>query len=159
LKRADRASLTYEYVKPVSAITLSQKAPGEWAHALLLGGPLQRHEIRQSDLVLNWIRRNSESLRRQISLLNNDDRDEECGLVLVLATFTSPRYADVRFLSHAEGVPPVIMGRISRGFNGGSKWIRGYPVDTIDDNFEGEFLMNEGEEVCCHVCFNCCNKC
>ena len=148
LKRANRNSLTYEYVKPSLAVTLGQLQEDQWGHAILLGGPLQRHEIRDSEVFMKWIRRNSKSLRRQIDLLGLTERDEEYGLILVLTTYTSPRFTDVKFLNRAgESLAPVIMGRSGNGALRGAKWLRGYPIDYTDLSFNGEFLTDEAPEV------------
>lgn len=147
LRRADRNSLTYEYVKPTAAVKLSQLRKHKWAHALLLGGPLTKEEI-QPDF-LKWINLNSKSLRKQLELLDSTDQDEEYGLILVLTKFTSPGYTDVRFLNHGGGeeLGPVVMGSIS-GVNGSMKWLRGYPVDGARNAFNGEFVTNEAQPVC-----------
>ena len=82
LRRADRNSLTYEYVKPSAAVTLSQSKSKKWAHALLLGGLLTKQELRNPE-ILEWVRLNSRSLRRQLELLDPTDRDDEYGLILL----------------------------------------------------------------------------
>src|SRR5437773_1334134 len=97
LRRADRNSLTYEYVKPSAAFKLSQIKKAKWAHALLLGGLLTKQELCNPE-ILEWLRLNSKSLRRQLELLDPADQDDEYGLILVVTKFTAPGFTEVRFL-------------------------------------------------------------
>lgn len=135
--------MTYEYVKPTSAIKLDQLKRSKWAHALLLGGPLQRHELRHPKF-MEWVRVNAKSLRRQLELLPPTERDEY-GLVLVLTTFTSPGYTDIRFLNQGDTLAPVVLG-YTKGSTRNSKWLRGYPLDS-NPSFDGEVCIDEGQEV------------
>ncbi len=146
MKRADRTSLTYEYVKPSAAVKLSQLKRYKWAHALLLGGPLTKQELYDTQ-VMEWVRLNSKSLRRQLELLDPTDQDEEYGLILVLTKFTAPGFSDVKFLNHGDNLAPIIMGSTSSGGNGSMKWLRGYPVDGARNAFNGEFGTNEAQGV------------
>lgn len=145
LRRADRSSLTYEYVKPTTAMKLGQLRKGKWAHALLLGGPLQRHELRHPGLT-EWLNLNCGALRRQLELLNPSEQDAEYGIILVMTTYTSPGFTDVRFLNQGDDLSPIIMGGMP-GANGASKWLRGYPVDMTQPSFNGEFYTNEAQGV------------
>ena len=145
LRRADRSSLTYEYVRPNSAMKLGQLRKRKWAHALLLGGPLQRHELRDPGLT-EWLNLNCGSLRRQLELLNPSERDEEYGIILVFTNFTSPGFTDVRFMNNGDELAPIIMGGAPGG-NGTTKWLRGYPVDMTQPSFNGEFYTNEAQGV------------
>ena len=92
---------------------------------------------------MEWVRLNSNSLRRQLELLDPTDQDEEYGLILVLTKFTSPGFSDVKFLNHGDNLAPIIMGSTSSGGNGSMKWLRGYPVDVARNAFNGEFGTNE----------------
>jgi len=141
LRRADRNSLTYEYVKPSSALKVAPLRKNKWARALLLGGPLQREELRNPAL-LDWIRLNSKALRRQLDLLEPNERDEEYGLVVVLTRFTSVAFTDIKFLNQGDSLAPIIMGS-AVGQNGTAKWLRGYPVEDARTAFNGEFICNE----------------
>jgi hypothetical protein len=141
LRRADRNSLTYEYVKPSAAIDFRQLRKDKGAHALLLGGPMTRQEIRDPKFV-EWVRLNSKALRRQLEATDLHERDEEVGLVLVLTTFTSPAFADIQFQNDRDTLAPVVMGSTT-GPQGSSKWLRGYPLDTSRDSFDGEIHINE----------------
>jgi hypothetical protein len=145
LKRADRNSLTYEYVKPSSALKVAQLRKGKWARALLLGGPLQREELRNPAL-LDWIRLNSRALRRQLDSLEPGERDEEYGLVVVLTRFKSVAFTDIRFLNEGDNLGPVIMGA-AVGQNGMTSWLRGYPVESSRSTFNGELICNEAPGV------------
>ena len=146
MKRADRNSLTYEYVKPSAAVKLAQLKKDNEAHALLLGGPLTKQELYDPQ-VMEWVRLNSKSLRRQLELLDPTDQDEEYGLILVLTKFTSPGFTDVKFLNYGDNLAPIIMGSTSNGGNGCMKWLRGYPVDGARNAFNGEFGTNEAPGV------------
>ena len=145
LRRADRNSLTYEYVKPSSALKVAQLRKNKWARALLLGGPLQREELRNPAL-LDWIRLNSKALRRQLDLLESNERDGEYGLVVVLTRFTSVAFTDIKFLNQGDNLAPIIMGS-AVGQNGATKWLRGYPVENARTAFNGEFICNEAPAV------------
>ena len=145
MKRQDRNSLTYEYVKPTAAVKLGQLRKNKWAHALLLGGPLQRHEMHHPN-VIEWVRLNSKALRRQLDLLNPAERDKEFGLILVLTTFTSPGYTDVKFLNAGETLAPVVLG-CTPGVHSNSKWLRGYPLESGRTSFDGELITSEGPGV------------
>ena len=145
LRRADRNSLTYEYVKPSSALKVAQLRKNQWARALLLGGPLQREELRNPAL-LDWIRLNSKALRRQLDLLESNERDGEYGLVVVLTRFTSVAFTDIKFLNQGDNLAPIIMGS-AVGQNGATKWLRGYPVENARTAFNGEFICNEAPAV------------
>lgn len=138
--------MTYEYVKPSSALKLSQLKKNKWAHALLLGGPLEKQEIHPE--VTDWMKLNSKSLRRQLEFLESTDRDEEYGLILVLTKFTSPGYTDLKFLNRGESLAPVVMGSTNNDSrNGSMRWLRGYPVDGARNAFNGEFITNEAQGV------------
>jgi hypothetical protein len=145
LKRQDRNSLTYEYVKPTSAVKLGQLRKNKWAHALLLGGPLQRHEMHHPNII-EWVRLNSKALKRQLELLDPAERDAAFGLILVLTTFTSPGYTDVKFLNAGDTLGPVVLG-CTPGANSNSKWLRGYPLESGRTSFDGEFVTSEGPGV------------
>ena len=145
LRRADRNSLTYEYVKPSSALKVAQLRKNQWARALLLGGPLQREELRNPAL-LDWIRLNSKALRRQLDLLESNERDGEYGLVVVLTRVTSVAFTDIKFLNQGDNLAPIIMGS-AVGQNGATKWLRGYPVENARTAFNGEFICNEAPAV------------
>jgi hypothetical protein len=127
-------------VKPSSAIDFRQLRKDRWAHALLLGGPLRRQEIRDPKIT-EWVRLNSKALRRQLGSVDPVDRDG-FGLVLVLATFTSPTFTDIQFLNQRDALAPVVMGW-TPGPVGSSKWLRGYPLDTSQSSFDGEIHVNE----------------
>jgi len=146
LKRADRNSLTYEYVKPSAALKLAQLKKDNEAHALLLGGPLKKQELCDPQ-VMEWVRLNSKSLRRQLGLLDPTEQDEEYGLILVLTKFTCSGFTDVKFLNYGDNLAPIIMGSTSSGGNGCMKWLRGYPVDGARNAFNGEFGTNEAPGV------------
>jgi hypothetical protein len=145
LRRADPNSLTYEYVKPASAIEIAQLKKDKWAHALLLGGPLRRQELLDPK-VLEWVRLNSKTMREVLNLIDPLERDPEHGLILVLRMYTAPGFTDVKLLNHGESLAPVVMGCARTG-GGSSKWVRGYPVDAGKNTFNGQFIISEGEVV------------
>lgn len=137
--------MTYEYVKPKAAFKLGQTRKNKWARALLLGGPLKRQEIHNPD-VLEWVRSNSKSLRRQLELLDPTEQDDEYGLLLILTVYTTTGFTDVKFLNHGDNTAPIYMGSVQSA-NGGTKWLRGYPVEGTRTAFNGEFCTNEAQEV------------
>ena len=96
--------------------------------------------------VIEWVRLNSKALRRQLELLDPAERDAEFGLVLVLTTFTSPGYTDVKFLNVGDTLGPVVLG-CTPGAHDNSKWLRGYPVESGRTSFDGEFITSEGPGV------------
>lgn len=104
---------------------------------------MQRHEMRHPKF-MEWVRLNSKALRRQLELLPISERDDY-GLVLVLTTFTSPGYTDIRFLNDGDAMAPLVLGCTSGGA-GCSKWLRGYPLDSTT-SFDGEVCIDEGQEV------------
>lgn len=137
--------MTYEYVRPSSALKVAQLRKNKWARALLLGGPLQREELRNPAL-LDWIRLNSKALRRQLDLLDPGERDEEYGLVIALTRFTSVAFTDIKFVNQSDNLAPIIMGSVV-GQNGTMKWLRGYPIDSSRTAFSGELICNEAPGV------------
>jgi hypothetical protein len=96
-------------------------------------------EIRYPD-IMEWVRLNSKALRRQLKSVDSFERDD-FGLVLVLATFTSPAFTDLQFLNETDMISPVVMGCKPES-NGSLKWLRGYPSDS-SSNFDGEIHVNE----------------
>jgi len=143
--------LTYEYVKPSKALQLFQLSKYNWAHGLILGGPLQRHQLRRVNLD-EWLNLNSTELKRQLDLTPSDQRDAEYGLILVMTTFTTPAYADVRFMNGQDTFGPVVMGSVAVSAEQ-TKWLRGYPVNTTPDSiFEGEIHISDAQEVDNHGC-------
>ena len=96
--------------------------------------------------VIEWIRLNSKSLRRQLELLYAGERDEEYGLILVLTIYTASGFTDVKFLNQGDDLAPVVMGFTS-GAGRLAKWLRGYPVTGTRNAFNGEFLTNEAPGV------------
>jgi hypothetical protein len=106
---------------------------------------LQKQEL-INPTVIEWIRLNSKSLRRQLELLYAGERDEEYGLILVLKIYTASGFTDVKFLNQGDDLAPVVMG-----FTGDAgrwaKWLRGYPVTGTRNAFNGEFLTNEAPGV------------
>jgi len=114
---------------------------------------LQKQEL-GNPAIIEWIRLNSQSLRRQLELIYAGERDEEYGLILVLTVYTANGFTDVKFLNQADDLAPVVMG-----FTGGAercaKWLRGYPVTDTRNAFNGEFLTNEAPGVTPHsTCTN-----
>ena len=106
---------------------------------------MQKREL--NDLrVLEWIRLNSKSLRRQLELLSPHERDEAYGLIVVMNIYTSNAFTDVKFLNQGDNLAPVVMGFTS-GAGRYAKWMRGYPVTNTRDAFNGEFLTNEAPRV------------
>jgi hypothetical protein len=96
--------------------------------------------------VIEWLRLNSKALRRQLESLAPTEQDPKFGLVLVLTTFTSPGYTDVRFLNAGDTLGPVVLGCIP-GTNGTSKWLRGYPLESSYTSFDGEVITSESSGV------------
>jgi hypothetical protein len=97
---------------------------------------------------MEWVRLNSKALRRQLELLPPAERDEY-GLVLVLTTFTSPGYTDIKFMNDGDTLAPVVVG-CTTGAKRCSKWLRGYPLDGTP-SFDGEVCIDEGPEVYEHL--------
>lgn len=93
---------------------------------------------------MEWVRLNSCALKRQLELLLPEERDE-FGLVLVLTTFTSPGYTDIRFLNNGDMLAQIVVGGTAGG-TFSSKWLRGYPLDS-STSFDGEVVIDEGQEV------------
>ena len=102
---------------------------------------MRRQEIRNPKII-DWVRRNSKALRRQLDSVHPLVRDDKFGLVLVLATFTAPAFTDIQFLNRRDALAPVTMGS-TPGTVGSSKWLRGYPLDTSQNSFDGEIHINE----------------
>jgi len=150
LKRADRNSLTYEYVHPSKAVRLRQRTKKEWGHALLLGGPLQRNEICDIEFE-EWLRLNSKVLRLALDSIDRNDIDKEYGLVLVMTLFTSPGFMDVKFRDTAENLTPIVLGCTTCGDS--TRWLRGYPTNNGVNAFDGEVITHEGPVVwaLCHL--------
>ena len=106
---------------------------------------MQKQEL-INPTVIEWIRLNSKSLRRQLELLYAGERDEEYGLILVLTIYTASGFTDVKFLNQGDDLAPVVMGFTS-GAGRWAKWLRGYPVTGTRNAFNGEFLTNEAPGV------------
>lgn len=144
MKRADRNSLTYEYVHPRAAVRLRQLKKNRWGHALLVGGPLQRNELHDFKLDL-WLQRNSKILRRTLDSLEKEEVDKEYGLVVVMTLFTSPGYMDVKFRDTSDGFAPIVLGCTACGDS--MRWLRGYPTNDGANAFDGEVITHEGPTV------------
>jgi hypothetical protein len=85
-------------------------------------------------------------LRKQLEILEPEERDEDYGLVIVLTRFTSTAFTDIKFLNQGDNLAPVIVGSVI-GQNGITKWLRGYPVDGARNAFDREFICNEAPGV------------